>query len=352
MKRRILAVLAAIAALAALAAPPYALMRTALDPTLMREISRDPGDSIVTLTAFMPEPSAEWTVLVWQRATATATGLARIAANDTSAVSAAWNMAFLLSTEPARSTREGGAELADEQPWIYDTPLALDANGQFALADALPATIVNNTHTNTVICVNVETDAALTLTFGAEERQISAKSGKQIFNVQLSTASRAVSVAAASPEATVKLGWGQQPFVKFYDAEHIMCMDTNGIFQGTTGGDEPYIMAVCRAAISNGTLRVQTGYLTATNDNWLAVREQPTDAVRFAKDARMQFQTYVGAGMTNGCFSAFKTYGAKSAPQWLSDVQLRRIADLDTKTLHRRGETFPNTDQAYWDSIQ
>ena len=345
MKQFVLAVILVVWTAGCSGAVPQFLATPKFDSTFM------PSNTLSRVAApevhhFFASPVTEWTYTGWVRANLTAAGRAE-AANGMSAV---YSLTASVTTAPARSTAEGGATLAEAQPWSYDTPLTLDANGCFAHSSALPASIVCDSITNTVLCVNVETDSTLTLSIGGQTKTIAASNDKQIFNLRLDSADRTVSVAAADPAATVKLGWAVMPYVEFHECQTgVMGFDANGGLSPVVAGfgDGDWVMVSVRGKIESGNLVTQSTLWNATNSWASATLTNATDAVRFEADARIMIQSMAFAPEY---FGAAYTYGFKFAPVWLTDEKLRRIRDVEARTLYRRGH-FQSIPAAWWQSI-
>lgn len=336
------------------------LTQTRLDPSRMTEsLSTNYVEMAYPVTCFLPECDAFTIVYMMQlRSSAEYRAYLDSIEGKTWVCSTHYNV----TTAPARSTVEGGAELEDEQPWDYETPLSLNGAGQFASANALPADIVYGSQTGTVLCVNIETDSDLTLTIGAEEFEIEAASGRQRFNVPLTTGSRSVSVAAAAATASVKLGWATMDWIEFFDGGSMPGFDLNGDMSEVfdlTGPNMPWYMVVARSKIEDFTLTNQIGIYTVTNENWNVAYSHEVDTDRFEKDARSRMCLSVPAGFQaydaehgGHLYNGVAVWGAKAQTGWLSDAEIRRIADLDFKELHRRGATFPGVSNDYWEQIQ
>ncbi|MBR4353764.1 MAG: hypothetical protein IKP97_00505 [Kiritimatiellae bacterium] len=339
------------------------LTSTRLDPSRMtEEVGTDILDMWCPANAFLPE-CTEFTLLKMWRSITT-DDYAHFAETDTRSNYAIFASGHV-SVEPARATAEGGPALEEEQPWDYDTPLTLNASGQFSYANALPANISWDhwgeypDEAPTVLCINIETDSDLTLMIGAEEFEIEAAAGRQRLNVELTTGSRSVSVAASDPAATVKLGWATLPWIRFYDCGTIP-NDPYGDFTAYMeyfNPGKPYVMFAIRGKIENGTLTTQMGFLSVTNEMWQTAITESVDANRFAKDSRVRVTRMVPGSFAaeyNGAkaWLGVAGYGQKLVDSWLTDAQIRRIADLDFKELHRRGATFPGVSNDYWEQIQ
>lgn len=339
------------------------LTSTRLDPSRMVEVAQpNPVEMWFPVEAFLPE-CTEFTLLASIRNVATTNYVEELEIHGS--MQYAIFAGATVSVDRAQATTEGGPELEEEQPWNYNTPLTLNANGQFSYANALPANISWNHYGDrsqgepTVLCVNIETDSDLTLMIGAEEFEIEADIGRQRFNVELTTGDRSVSVAAASANATVKLGWATLPWIEFFDGG-VIPNNSYGNFtdyQPYLYPNKPFVMFAFRGKIENNTLTTSFGFLTVTNEFWEVTTNHSVDANHFAKNSRARIVQSVPGGFDfeidgERAWLMVGTYGAKLMDKWLTDSEIRRIADQDFKELHRRGYEFPGVSNEYWEQMQ
>lgn len=254
----------------------------------------------------------------------------------------------MFSNKAARSGREGGAKLPNltsSNWWDGADDLPLGADGTWAetclpASYALPNSYVNDDFRYGCYAVNVSTDAPLTLTVSGYEVQVPV-TNFWAFNAPARAASRAVSVAASSPSAHVRLGIAENPLVQFVGAQ----FDNNGgygddLYGAAIGGivSNEWRFVVARARIDGGTnLAVSVCGYGATNRfaNAQSVSQpmwRPTAA--FERDARFRLLFASLVNMTN---VTVRSYGMRAYGAALDDALVERMRDQDWAEMARRG---------------
>ena len=341
--RRLTILLFAVAVLLALAgvASPELLAPPAFgDPTRMR--AKAYANTVELHTAFFGDGNAtNFTLLCWMRWTPRAN-----IPNE----ALTWALPFvqvLVSADPARATREGGPELENLCSHRYEVPLAL-SGGTWA-ATCLPATYDYPPSCSSwqygCYCVNVETDTALTVNVGGAERSVAASNGvRQVFNIQAETASRAVSISAASNSARVKFGIAENPLVQFIGSQ-FDAMGSSGTSQGDhdIGGisSSEWRLVVARGVIVTNCVTVNVCGYNATSK--LECDNTVTQALwhprsTFAKHARIRLTAASMMGLSlDGQDDTLTLYGYRVCRGWLSEAEILRMRDLDVAEMSRRG---------------
>ena len=176
-----------------------------------------------------------------------------------------WLMSSMFSAAPARSTSEGGPELPGFLR-VEDVPL--DANGYWATncvpQDALD--IYGGTSGDFVVCANVTTDVALTLSIGGTARELAASNAMQTLNFQVPRGDASVSVQAADAGGAVSLALAVNPWTEYKHSgdwgpqngsmEHMM-----------PGGTNTWTMFAWRLDYDGaGTVRSRISALTDSGD--------------------------------------------------------------------------------------
>lgn len=253
----------------------------------------------------------------------------------------------LVSADPARATTEGGDELPDLQSHRYELPLALDNAtwGETCLTDYQCPSSLSNGWRYGCYCVNVETDTALTLNVGGTERSIAASAEKQIFNIQATSASRAVSIAAASASATVKFGIAENPLVQFCGAhfDDILGGTSSQFNGGVYGGiaSNEWRMVVVRGAIAANAVTLSIcGYNASSKFSNEETKQTSLWRPRstFARGARLRLLLAEPVGTSgDGQYDVFTLYGFRVYRGWFDDAAVERMRDLDAAELARRG---------------
>ena len=337
MKRFALFALAALAVRGAFAAPEMLAPPRFADPTVMYAFSR--SNVLDVATAFFDDDRASnFTAIVWMkwtpRANLAASGIVPFAM-------------FAVSADPGRATREGGATLPDLQSHRYEVPLTL-SSGTWA-ETCLPSSYDYPDSTLSAwqygcYAVNIETDTALTLQVAGAEKSISASAEKQIFNIMGETASRSVSISAASASATVKFAIATNPLVQFIGAQFDDGTGSGSYAYGERGGivSNEWRMVVFRGAIAAGSATVRVDGWNATtkltNENE-STRTLWHPRTTFAKDARLRVMVacLTGIGIDTGNPDRFHLYGLRVYRGWFTNAELERMRDLDAAEMTRRG---------------
>ena len=270
---------------------------------------------------------------------------------------------FLVTSEAARATREGGAPIQNLCAHDYETALTLNA-GTWSAANVLPATYDLPTEMQDMqqwqygcYCYNVTTDSDLTLNVGGAEVSIYAQPGvRQVNNILAATASRAVSIAAASESANIKFGIAENPLVQFlgsvqFGSVHLADGDTvQEIFEANraSGGisDIEWRMVVARVSIADGVMHFS---FEGHNAMGLIKRDTRDQAMwrpraTFAKDARIRLVVFNAAGgmsdipnSQGGEREIVAVYGFRIYRELLDDALIARMRELDYAELTRRG---------------
>ncbi len=325
--RRAAYIFALLGALTALAVDPALLMRTHTDPSRMFAVPS--VRSIDVMTGFMGGGEVGFTAVAWVRFHPIAGAIGPALPNS------------MWSIEPARATREGGAEL----PAIMDYQTVTDNSGStFANPHYACPEWLEGQWGYGCYCVNIETPVDVTVTIAGAERFVAASNGvKQVFNIQGTAADYSWSVTGPTGGATpVKFGFGVNPLVHFYG---IMCQSSETRFfteEAPGGPSVPSItnewaMVVVQARIGNGVMSSRMAYFTWASEafpsSW---QTDSVQATQFAKDARVR----ISIARVGGSVETLRDfYGMKLFPYCLSDDELRNVRDLDMFEMQRRGMT-------------
>lgn len=335
--RRVALVLAALAVRGIFAASELLAPPRFADPTRMCAYSCSNTMDIAT-AYFNDDGATNFTALVWIKWTPRSNFPADCAMVPF--------VGSCVSADPARATREGGDALDDLQSHRYELPLALSGGtwGETCLTSYdCPSSLSGSAWQYGCYCVNVETDSALTLNVGGTEKSIAASADKQIFNIQATSASRAVSISAASSSATVRFGIAENPLVQFCGAQFTDGNSTQGWDDGQAGGIVPnewrLIVVRGRIAANNVTVSI-CGY----NASSKFVNEDTTQTslwhsrTTFAKNARLRLTvgSLMGIGY-DGQYDVFTLYGFRVYRGWFDDATIERMRDLDAAEMTRRG---------------
>lgn len=252
----------------------------------------------------------------------------------------------LWSIEPARATREGGAEL----PAIMDYQTVTDnSGGTFAdphydyREDSLEDIWQYGCY-----CVNIETPVDVTVTIAGAERFVAGSNGvKQAFNILGTAADYSWSVTGPTGGATpVKFGFAANPLVKFYG---ISCQSSMyGFYSGEVPGGpsvpaitNEWTMVAVQARIDNGTMQGRMAFFTWASEIFPSTWQTETvDVSHFEKNARVRLSLMFFSGMDlSGMDLPRDFYGMKIFPYCLTDDELRNVRDLDMFEMKRRGMT-------------
>lgn len=181
------------------------------------------------------------------------------------AVPVTWQMPSTFSAAPARSTAEGGPELPDFLA-VADVPL--DASGHWETncvpQDALDT--YGGTNGDFVVCANVTTDVALTLTIGGTARAFAPSNDMQILNFQVPRGDTSVSVQAANAGGAVSLALAVNPWTEFRSSGDWGPL--NGSMEHVLpGGTNTWTMFAWRLDYDGaGTVRSRISALTDSGD--------------------------------------------------------------------------------------
>lgn len=339
MKRLALFALAALAVRGAFAAPELLAPPRFADPTVMYAFSRSNALDVVT-EFFQDDRASNFTAIVWMK---------WMPRRDFPTSGITPMVMFGVSTDPARATREGGDPLPDLQSHRYEVPLTL-SNGTWgetclpASYDYPDATLENWQYG--CYAVNIETDTALTLNVGGAEKSIAASPEKQLFNIMGETASRSVSIAAASTTATVKFGIAVNPLVQFVGAQFDDTKRDGTVnFEGGANGglvSNEWRMVVFRGRIAAGSVTVQSCGYNATQKLYnedTTTQEIWHPRTTFAKNARIRIMVASLGGIGYGTDNPdrFNIYGFRVYRGWFDDAAIERMRDLDAAEMQRRG---------------
>lgn len=336
MKRALL-ILAALALRGAFAAPEMLAPPQFGDPTRMCAYSCSNVFDVAT-AYFSDDQASNFTAIVWMKWTPRQ--------NHVASSGFVPFVMFNVSADPARATREGGDGLPDLQSHRYEVPLTL-SGGTWA-ETCLPASYdyPDSTLENWkygCYAVNIETDTALTLNVAGAEKSISASPEKQVFNIMGETASRSVSIAAASSSATVKFGIAVNPLVQFFGAQ-FDDMNTNGnAGHAQIGGlaSDEWRMVVFRGRIAAGSATCNAcGYNATTKlqNEQTSTKELWHPRTTFARNARIRVMVASLLGIQyEGKYDTFHLYGFRVYRGWFDDATIERMRDLDAAEMTRRG---------------
>jgi len=336
MKRALL-ILAALALRGAFAAPELLAPPQFGDPTRMWAYSCS-NTMDVALAYFSDDQASNFTAIVWMKWKP-----------RSNYVPSSGMVPFVMcnvSADPARATMEGGDGLPDLQSHRYETPLTLSGGtwGETCLPASYdyPDTLASQWQYG-CYAVNIETDTALTLNVGGAEKSISASPEKQRFNILATSASRAVSISAASANANVKFGIAENPLVQFFGAQFDDSNSTGTSSYGVIGGlvSNEWRMVVFRGRIAAGSVTCNAcGYNAAsklTNED-SSTQEIWHPRTTFAKNARLRVMVASPVGIQyDGAVDQFSLYGFRVYRGWFDDATIERMRDLDAAEMTRRG---------------
>lgn len=339
MRRLTILLFAVLLALAGVASPELLAPPRFGDPTLMRAFTRS-GRFDLANAFFGHDRATNFTLCCWMKWTPRA---------NYPAEASEWTCPFvdiMVSADPARATREGGPELENLCSHRYEVPLAL--SGGTWSATCLPATY---DHPDTLeswqygcYCVNVETDTALTVNVGGAEHSVAASNGvRQVFNIRAESASRAVSVAASSANATVRFGIAENPLVQFIGSQFDSQGNSNQTGDPSRGGisSAEWRMVVARGTIATNTVTINVcGYNTTSKLECDRTESRALWHPRatFARHARIRITAASLMGLErDGEADGITLYGLRVYSGWLSDAVIERMRDLDVAEMTRRG---------------
>lgn len=300
------------------------------DPTVLAPSRSSEGQSAFNLAhAWMPGGNTNFTAIIW--------AISSTPTNNT-------YMPFIMmdcTYKAARSTTEGGPELAELCSHDDTQPLTL-SGGTWA-EDCLPATYAVPDPTTFkdwqygCYCFNLTTDTPLTLNVGGEELYIPATNG-MIRNIQATTASRSVSIAAESPSATVYFGIAENPLKQFIGGQSDD-LSPGGVWDSSRGGisTNEWRMFVFRAEIAGSDLRYEVrGYTPMSQltevESGAKAMWQPVSA--FEENARIRVMC-ASPTTLDGC--SVEVWGFRVYRGWLDDALIETMRDQDAAELTRRG---------------
>ena len=336
MKRALL-ILAALALRGAFAAPELLAPPQFGDPTRMCAYSCSNVMDVAT-AYFSDDQASNFTAIVWMKWTPRS--------NYVPSSGMVPFVTFGVSADPARATMEGGDGLSDLQSHRYETPIAL-SGGTWG-ETCLPASYDIPDSTLSAwqygcYAVNIETDTALTLNVGGAEKSISASPEKQRFNILATSASRSVSISAASSSATVKFGIAENPLVQFFGAQFDDSVPSGAAGHGVIGGlvSNEWRMVVFRGRIAAGSATCNAcGYNATTKlqNEQTSTKELWHPRTTFAKNARIRVMVAAPVGIQyEGKYDTFHLYGFRVYRGWFDDATIERMRDLDAAEMTRRG---------------
>lgn len=332
------AILCLLSACCLQAADPSILLAGArTDPSRMMGRTKA-FNSISLLTAWLAGGETAFTAVVWVR-------LPRVQGAYLVTYATMW------SVDPARATREGGAELPDILPmtsasgtrgWTFSDPhydtQTMDAGSAAMWQYGCYA-------------VNVETPTPLTVTLAGCERQVAASNGVvQAFNMQGTAADYSLAVSPSNPSATYRIGFGVNPLVHFFGLHAqpgrtaFEAAESEGIILMPIMTNE-WVMCATRVRIQDGMTWERMGAFN-WGEEWFPPSETTNATTRtaFARDARISMSLMLP--ISHAASSMVDVYGEKIFPQWLDDDQLRNVRDLDMFEMQRRGFTRWRNDLA------
>lgn len=299
------------------------------DPTVLAPSRSAEGQSAFNLAlAFMPGGNTNFTAIIWGLRT------------DTNRVFFTDGIMMDCTYKAARSTTEGGPELAELCSHDDTQPLTL-SGGTWA-ENCLPATYAVPGPTFKdwqygCYCFNLTTDTPLTLNVGGAELYIPA-TNRMIRNIQATTASRSVSIAAESPSATVYFGIAENPLKQFIGGQSDS-MNSAGVDDLSAGGiyTNDWRMFIFRAEISGNNLNYEVRAYTPLEQlskvsSGSQAMWQPVTA--FEKDARIRIMCFSLGGLDG---REITVWGFRVYRGWLSDALVETMRDQDAAELTRRG---------------
>ena len=324
--KRAASIFAIFGALSALAVDPAFLMRTHTDPSRMFAVTN--VRSVDVMTAFLNGSEVGFTAVAWVRFHPIAGAIGPAIPNS------------MWSIEPARATREGGAEL----PAIMDYQTVTDnSGGTFANPHYACPEWLEGQWGYGCYCINIETPVDVTVTIAGAERFVAASNGvKQAFNILGTAADYSWSVTGPTGGATpVKFGFAMNPLAHFYGITCQCSLETFHTEEVPGGPSVPsmtneWAMVVVQARIDNGTMQGRMAFFTWASEIFpSAWKTETVDVSHFEKNARVR--------LSLAFFSAMDLprdfYGMKLFPYCLSDDELRNVRDLDMFEMQRRGMT-------------
>lgn len=332
--------------LAALVAA-LAFSALAVDPRLMRPILGDPSRMFgfrqpawhCVATFFMPGGHAAVTAVAWARV--------RAPSDEFGSQFKRCMMYGDCTVAPARATAEGGASLPDLLSGAYTGAAAvpLSSRGTWSAA-CLPSTWqapgqISEEWRYGCYCINLRTDAALTLTVGGGEVTVP-HATNMVRNVLATSADRTVTIAAASPSATVHFGLAVNPLVQFFGGVmYAEALDTQQLTSDYSVFTNEYAMMAFRARLLEDGAKVETALDAYTRSGWhhgVAITQRVDAASRavFAPDARIRLHLCRLAGDTEA-LDGTDVWGVKQWRGWLPDALLDRVLHQDMEEMARRG---------------
>lgn len=323
--KRLIAIVCVLSACCGLAVDPALLMRTHTDPSRMFAVRG--ARSVDVMTGFLSGGEVGFTAVAWIRFPST--GQSRTILPHT-----------LWSVEPARATREGGAEL----PAIVDYQTVTDSSGgTFADPHYECEESLEPVWGYGCYAVNIETPVDVTVTIAGSERFVAASNGvKQAFNILGSAADYSWSITGPTGGATpVRFGFGVNPLVRFYG---VVCQSSDELFAlddvpggpAVPGITNEWVMVVSQAKIEGGNAIARMAYFTWADEIFPSTwQTNAVQSAHFAKDARVKIST-----MHMGHVDELRDfYGMKLFPRCMTDDELRNVRDLDMFEMRRRGYT-------------
>ncbi len=305
-----------------IAEPPLALMRSATGPERM--YSLDMTGSAELPSYFASGSETGLTVVAWIRYGTTDSfgGLLCYPSH---------------STVPARATREGG----DELPAFLDLPsVPLSSGATWGASGVVPQDadeVPGATDGRFVVCVNCDTSHALTLTVGGSELNVLATNG-YVRNLAVVKGDASVTVAAASPSATVRLALAVNPWVEFVGGPVYAPAD-NRI--STSVITNCWTMLCWRARLAGGVLSETFDLIGRDGGHGVEASSSAYPAARLVRDSRFRYSLASFVFNSYGGFRRCELYGLKHIPHALTDAEVWRVWELDLAEIRRRGLDTP-----------
>lgn len=331
------------------------------DPEAMYIVKDAATDGIHVVTTAVPRTGiSEYTFVFWVAAEQNRWGQS----TDNVILSSFFSVA------PGLATSEGGDPVQEftDFGWPYAI-LPLSAQGTWSATCLPPCSdyIVPNLSLSNAwqygcYVANIQTDTALTLTVGGDERQVPASDAVQVLTFRPVSADRSVTIAAESPDAQISLAIADCPLVQFFGANICDYTTSDGFFtRREIALSNEWTMVALRTRIEDAGSRLvydQTalpldGQEPKDYNTHSAAIDAPHADGCFARNARIEFTaSRVGGLQIKDTGRDFRrsVWGAKFYARWLSDDLLYAIRDADAATLYRRGiAPFANFDDPQGD---
>lgn len=248
------------------------------------------------------------------------------------------------SEVPARATLEGG----DELPAFLDlASVPLSSSATWGASGVVPQDVPGIPGVDDggkfVVCVNCDADRDLTLLVGGSELEIPATNG-YVRNVEVLPGDASVSVAAASPSASVRLALAVNPWVRFVAGPSLVYY-VDGSVISATAITNCWTLVAWRAEIAGGEMRETLEIIDRAGVRMASSSSSSSDAPALVRDARCRLYggSLISPVLPGGGRRALDLYGVKFAGRRLTDEEVWRVWELDLAEIRRRG-----LDTAIW----